>query len=838
MKILQINKFLYPKGGAETYFLELSKLLEQNGHEVIYFSQKNSKNITLKNEELFISDLDLSKFSFTSLFKLGRIFWSFKAARKISKLIKKEKPDIVHIHNIYHQISPSILKAIKKFNLPIVMTVHDFKLIIHDYTLRADGKKKTPKNSHIVDRLLKTEFAFHKFTKVYQKNIDLFITPSQFVRKKLIENGFDSKKIITVLHFTKAENVGAKKRKHQNYILSFGRLDESKGIDTLLKAFSRIADKKVKLKIAGTGDQEATLKALAQELEIDDRVEFLGHKTKAEVAEAISNCLFTVFPSRMHETFGLVISESFVLGKTVVASKVGAIPELVKNNKTGLLFNVDSAKGLATAIDSLLADRAKLKLLSKNAKAEAKKYDSGKHYKKIISLYNKLIAQSKATAGKQIDKKEKRAKTKEDHYLLFQFIFTSGTIAVILFCVVQLMLVLTTPSPRVLPKFTEKEYQYPRLANLYWKTPITKEDATALAKWDLLILDMSAQNQSEEAIKYLRQLNPHIIILAYTSFTESPKLSLREPGDKGVWHDLASGIKPAWKFKTYDGQNVSWWPENTSQNPCAKDANGKYYMDYMANFLDKKLISSGLWDGIFFDTTWQEVAWVNNKIDIDSDGKADDINKINKLWHQCHQDFFNKLRARLGSQYIIMGNGDGVYDNVNGRLFEGFPEFWEGEWAGSMKRYQISNNATSTVPRINIINSDTNNTGNNKDYQTMRYGLGSALLFNGFYSFDYGTQLREQFWTYDEYTQNLGQPVASALNVLPKSNKEIKDGVWRRNFENGIVIVNATDKDQNVKLEKNYKKILGTQDTSVNNGETVNKVSLKSRDAIILLTIK
>ena len=135
MKILQINKFLYPRGGAETYLFGLSELLKKNGHEVIYFSQKNPKNISTDNKKFFVSDLELGKFSFGMLFKVGRIFWSFEAERKIAKLIKKEKPDIVHIHNIYHQISPSILRAIKKAGIPIVMTVHDFKLIDPNYTL-------------------------------------------------------------------------------------------------------------------------------------------------------------------------------------------------------------------------------------------------------------------------------------------------------------------------------------------------------------------------------------------------------------------------------------------------------------------------------------------------------------------------------------------------------------------------------------------------------------------------------------------------------------------------------------------------------------------------------
>ena len=118
MRILQINKFLYPRGGAETYLFNLSKLLAQNGHEVFFFSQKNKKNIPNKQEKYFVADLELGKFSFASALKIGRIFWSFSAQRKIKKLIGDLQPDLVHLHNIYHQISPSILPVIKRAGIP------------------------------------------------------------------------------------------------------------------------------------------------------------------------------------------------------------------------------------------------------------------------------------------------------------------------------------------------------------------------------------------------------------------------------------------------------------------------------------------------------------------------------------------------------------------------------------------------------------------------------------------------------------------------------------------------------------------------------------------------
>lgn len=380
-------------------------------------------------------------------------------------------------------------------------------------------------------------------------------------------------------------------------------------------------------------------------------------------------------------------------------------------------------------------------------------------------------------------------------------------------------------------------HNYPRIANLYWKAPITTATAEELSKWDLLVLDLSAQNESTEAIRYLRRLNPNIIILAYVSATEVPKerLSIREPNGSGIWRDLVSGIKSQWQLRTCQGQDISWWPGNTSLNLCTKDDNNQTYADYLSSFLDNKVISTGLWDGLLFDTTWNEIAWKNKSIDIDGDGRYDSVEKINTMWRSCHNYFFDQLRHKIGSKYLILSNGDGTYSSkLNGRMFEGFPEISEGGWVGSTQRYLEANN-NGLSPRINIINSDTNNTGNYKNYQAMRLGLGSTLLYNGYFSFDYGTMLREQLWYYDEYDANLGQPKSQPVNLLNSKNGTIKEGLWQRDFANGVVIVNATDSKQKVKFDTEYEKIHGTQDTNINDGSIVDSLTINAWDAIIML---
>jgi len=268
--------------------------------------------------------------------------------------------------------------------------------------------------------------------------------------------------------------------------------------------------------------------------------------------------------------------------------------------------------------------------------------------------------------------------------------------------------------PSMVLAFELPNHNYPRTVNLYWKTPITMAEVPILAKWDMLALDMKAQVDSAEAIRKIRALNPDIIILAYTTANEVPneRLSLVEPSGTGLWHELVAGIKPAWYLKTYTDEKITYWPGNLSMNQYASDGFGHYYNDYLINFYTTKVLATGLWDGLLFDNVWDTIAWVNPNIDIDGDGRHDSESKINQLWQTGNRIFFRNLRERLGDKYLILGNGEGSYSEyINGRMFESFPEFWEGGWSGSMERY-FTTNKNGYQPRVNIVNADSDNTDN------------------------------------------------------------------------------------------------------------------------------
>ncbi|NCN07530.1 hypothetical protein GW933_02440 [Candidatus Falkowbacteria bacterium] len=391
--------------------------------------------------------------------------------------------------------------------------------------------------------------------------------------------------------------------------------------------------------------------------------------------------------------------------------------------------------------------------------------------------------------------------------------------------------------PSMVLAFELPNHNYPRTVNLYWKTPITMAEVPILAKWDMLALDMKAQVDSAEAIRKIRALNPDIIILAYTTANEVPneRLSLVEPSGTGLWHELVAGIKPAWYLKTYTDEKITYWPGNLSMNQYASDGFGHYYNDYLINFYTTKVLATGLWDGLLFDNVWDTIAWVNPNIDIDGDGRHDSESKINQLWQTGNRIFFRNLRERLGDKYLILGNGEGSYSEyINGRMFESFPEFWEGGWSGSMERY-FTTNKNGYQPRVNIVNADSDNTGQYINSNRMRYGLVSTLMYDGYYSFDWGTEKREDFWWYDEFDVNLGQPKSTPINLLDFTNGQIKGGVWQRDFQNGLAIVNSTNDLQTINFDREYEKINSRQNSDINNGGKINSLTLMPEDGTILL---
>ncbi|MFA6194382.1 MAG: glycosyltransferase [Patescibacteria group bacterium] len=406
MKILQVNKFYYPRGGADKYFLWLTGALKKAGHEVAVFSMEHPKNLPTPWSLYFASRISFNEGGVMDKLKApGRVLYSFSVRKKFSRLIKDFRPDVIHIHNIYHHLSPSILTVAGRNHIPVVMHLHDYKLISPDYNLlnAAAGSKRDarPKKyyQYLFSRDVKDSYAatvlavvemylHHSILNIYRKNVSVFIAPSRFMKDAVVKAGWPEDKISVVYNpyspDLEAETPTGKNPAVEDYLFYFGRLNSEKGIATLIKAAARISQK---VKIAGIGPEESALKKITEELKA--QVEFLGFQAAAELRPLITGAKAVIIPSIWPENMPLSLLEAMNLGKIVIAARIGGLPEIIKDGENGLLFNPGDEDDLIRQIKRLdSVDREKL---SRAATATASNFSPENNLTEIIHIYKHVI---------------------------------------------------------------------------------------------------------------------------------------------------------------------------------------------------------------------------------------------------------------------------------------------------------------------------------------------------------------------------------------------------------------------------------------------------------------
>lgn len=371
----------------------------------------------------------------------------------------------------------------------------------------------------------------------------------------------------------------------------------------------------------------------------------------------------------------------------------------------------------------------------------------------------------------------------------------------------------------------------PKLMNLWFGWQISDADIQALSKWDVVVFDVDQQARFPDKIRALRKLNPNIKILAYVdSSGVAAARFVEESNFPG--YILAHATPEEW-FLHRGTTRVGFWPGAWTLNVTdqAPVVNGHRWNDYLPEFIQQNVWSSGLWDGIFLDNALAGPTWfVGNGLDMNGDGKADPDAEVNAAWIKGWKKMADDLHNRLGSKAIIMGNGDATYAaNLNGVLFEDFPSYG---WAAGYEQYRASVSQNHS-PSFTAINANANNVNNPNDYKDMRLGLGTAMLSDGYYSFDYGNQNHGQSWWYDEYDVKLGNAKAAPKRMDTSTAKTV-DGVWWRDYEKGAVLVNGTKASQNISLPGVFERLRGSQDSTTNNGRMETSIALASRDAILL----
>jgi len=404
MKVLFINKFFFPKGGAETSFFATARLLEEKGHRIAFFSMAHPANQESPYSQYFVSRVDFENpDSFPEKMKIpGRILYSFEAKRKLSRLLKQDKPDVAHLHNIHHQISPSILHTLRKWNIPTVMTLHDYKMVCPVYTLFRQGKiceqcrkgkyyhcflHRCSKDSYPKSLLNTMEMYLHHRLLHLYRLVDVLISPSRFLKEKIREMGMGGK-VAYLPHFINVQDFLPSYRWSENSIVYFGRLSAEKGLFTLLKAVKGLG---VICKIVGDGPLRSALENKARHEGLAN-VSFLGYRSQEQLKPEIQKSLLVVLPSEWYENNSRSLMESYALGKPVIGSRIGGIPEFIEDDKTGLLFEPGNPKDLREKIVHLTSRFEKIKKMGENGrKAAEENFNPESYYHQLMILYKRAM---------------------------------------------------------------------------------------------------------------------------------------------------------------------------------------------------------------------------------------------------------------------------------------------------------------------------------------------------------------------------------------------------------------------------------------------------------------
>lgn len=396
MKILMVNKFLYPKGGAETYILKLGRILEEHGHEVQYFGLENENNTVGNAACAYGEALDFSTGIRRNLRAPLRIIYSAGARRQIRKVLDDFSPDVVHLNNIHYHLTPSIILEAEAYRrqtrrpLKIVYTAHDYQLICPNHGLFDGGmrmcekcldgnythclKNRCIKQSRIKSLLGMLDGYFWKRSPVYSY-VDTIICCSRFLKSRLdTQERFRSK---TVALHNFVDRVPDRETEKENYVLEFGRLCREKGTLTLLEAAKRMPE--VKFLFAGFGEAEVEIAKVPN-------AEYVGFHTGEAMEMLIRRAKVTVTPSEIYENCPFSVIESQMYSTPVIGSRMGGIPELIDEGSTGELFEAGDVSGLEGKLRKLLETPGLLETYQENCRKKVFETPES-YYRKLMKIY-------------------------------------------------------------------------------------------------------------------------------------------------------------------------------------------------------------------------------------------------------------------------------------------------------------------------------------------------------------------------------------------------------------------------------------------------------------------
>jgi glycosyltransferase involved in cell wall biosynthesis len=405
MKVLFCNKYSFPFSGTEVYLFELMDRLRQQGHEVALFAMEDVRGSSDCSRLYKAPNVDFKRpdQGWAERVRLAAAaIYSRSARASLARAIEDFRPDVAHVRNIYHHLSPAILWELKARNVPVLYHVNDFKLLCPNYNLVAGGQpcercaggrfwqavwKRCYPGGRAQVAVLATEAYVHRWLRTYESCVDQILAPSHFVRAKLMKNGWPAGRIRVLPHFQNVSGEGTAPAPDAP-ILFFGRLSEEKGVFDLLRAMLPLPA--IRLQIAGEGPLRARLEAFVHQHGMAN-VSFTGHQRGPELEQQIAASRFTVFPSHAYETLGKSILESYAQGRAVLASDLGSRREFVVHGKTGLLYAPGQVAQLTAAI-ALLHEHPELAIAMGKAARRyvVENHSPEAHVRELTDLYREL----------------------------------------------------------------------------------------------------------------------------------------------------------------------------------------------------------------------------------------------------------------------------------------------------------------------------------------------------------------------------------------------------------------------------------------------------------------
>jgi len=404
--ILYLNNYNYKRGGAESVFMAEAKLMERNGNAVHIFARNHPNNIPSQHDKYFPKQMvtDSVTITMAGLRSLLQLFYNFSAKKRLSNMLQAIHVDVAHAHNIYGGLTTSVLDLLSNKRIPILMTLHDYKLICPNYKLMRGGgicedckigkfhmaiQNRCHKESLAASAIYACETFFNQRFKKYRKNIRFFIAPSLFMKTKFIEFDWPETQIEYVPNFLDISEFEPKFTPG-NYFLYLGRLSSEKGITTLFNAFMKIKSTNVRLLIVGDGPMRNQLVDIAK---ADSRIHFTGYLSGTILRNTTRNARAVIVPSEWYENAPISILEALAFGKPVIGSRIGGIPEMIDDGVNGHLFEAGNVDDLNEKLKIMLSMPSK-KIMEMGRASRRKvenEYNAELHYERLMNAYHRAL---------------------------------------------------------------------------------------------------------------------------------------------------------------------------------------------------------------------------------------------------------------------------------------------------------------------------------------------------------------------------------------------------------------------------------------------------------------